>query len=212
MLFSRRKPASWREKLRIAVWPRRSWSRSALYVTKRVLRLTASPHAIAAGVAAGVFASFTPYLGFHFIIAFAVSYVIAGNFIAAALGTFFGNPLTFPFIWASTFATGKFILSGALVAGGGGSHHRIAEIAHSDIFSLGLTGLVEKIAALWDPVIKPMSVGAIPLGVVVAIIIYLLTRWGAVKFRHARQKRLAERASIRSNGAGRTGAADAAAP
>lgn len=200
MLFSRRTPASWREKLRIALWPRRSWSRSALYVTKRVLRLTASPHAIAAGVAAGVFASFTPYLGFHFVIAFAISYLIAGNLIAAALGTFFGNPLSFPIIWASTYATGKFILSGAQAAINGAGHHRIAEIAHSDIFALGVTGLIRKIASLWDPVIKPMSVGAVPLGVVVAIIIYLLTRWAAVKFRHARQKQLAERAKARANG------------
>ncbi|MCB1460959.1 MAG: DUF2062 domain-containing protein, partial [Nitratireductor sp.] len=113
MLFSRRNPASWREKLRIALWPRRNWLRSTQYLAKRVLRLTASPHSVAAGVAAGVFASFTPFLGFHFMIAFAVSYVIAGNLIAAAAGTFFGNPLTFPFIWASTYGLGRFILSGA---------------------------------------------------------------------------------------------------
>ena len=34
-----------------------------------ILRLRASPHAIAAGVAAGVFASFIPFLGLHIIIA-----------------------------------------------------------------------------------------------------------------------------------------------
>lgn len=192
MLFSRRNPASWRERLRIAVWPRRSWWRSFLYVTKRIMRLTTSPHSVAAGVAAGVFASFTPYVGFHFLIAFAISYLIAGNFLAAALGTFFGNPVTFPFIWASTFATGKFILSGARSTGDG-NHHRIAEIAHSDIFSVGISGMIERIGQIWDPVLKPMSVGSIPLGIIFAIIFYLFTRWSATKFREARQRRLDER-------------------
>ena len=92
MLFRRRIPANWREKLRILLWPRRSWSRSARYVSKRILRLTGSPHAIAAGVAAGVFASFTPFMGFHFITAFLVAYVIAGNFAGCSIGYFFWQP------------------------------------------------------------------------------------------------------------------------
>jgi len=96
MLFGRKKPKTWSETIRLSLWPRHSWSRSAKYVSKRVLRLTASPHAI----------------GLHFIIAFVVAYIIAGNFLAAASGTFFGNPITFPFIWASTYNLGNFILSG----------------------------------------------------------------------------------------------------
>ena len=61
---------------------------------------------------AGVFASFTPLFGFHFLLAFTIAYFVAGNFLAAALGTFFGNPLTFPFIWAGTHKLGTFILRG----------------------------------------------------------------------------------------------------
>src|SRR5690606_9209209 len=113
MLFRRRKPAHFGERLRVFLWPRRSFWRSAQYFAKRVLRLTATPHAIAAGIAAGTLASFTPYLGFHFIIAAAVAWVIRGNLIASALGTAVGNPLTFPFIWASTMAAGRFILYGS---------------------------------------------------------------------------------------------------
>ena len=110
MLFRRRIPPGIGEKFRVWMWPRRSWARSGLYVSKRISRLTGSPHTIAAGVAAGVFASFTPFMGFHFLLAFALAYVLAGNMIAAALGTFVGNPLTFPFIWASTFSFGRTLL------------------------------------------------------------------------------------------------------
>lgn len=199
--------------MRIALWPRRSWLRSTQYFVKRVLRLTASPHAVAAGVAAGVFASFTPFIGFHFIIAFAISYVIAGNLIAAAAGTFFGNPISFPFIWTSTFATGRFILSGAQAASTDGPHYRLGEIAQSDLIALGLTGLVEKIASMWEPVIKPMTVGAVPVGTLFAIAFYMLTRWAAVKFRHTRLKRLSERARDRTGLAmrGKSGPAEPAA-
>lgn len=195
MLFRRKKPADWREKLRIAVWPRRSWMRSTKYIAKRVLRLTASPHAIAAGVAAGVFASFLPYLGFHFLIAFCLAYLIGGNFIAAAAGTFFGNPFSFPFIWASTYATGRFILSGGAHVDGADQADRLNELADTDMFSHGISGVIEKIASIWEPVILPMSVGAVPLGVLVAILAYVATRWLAIIFRAQRRQVLAEKAA-----------------
>ncbi|MEM9277673.1 MAG: DUF2062 domain-containing protein [Pseudomonadota bacterium] len=186
MLFSRKNPATWAEWLRIMLWPRRSWLRSAKYISKRILRLTASPHAIAAGVAAGVFASFTPFVGFHFIIAFAVAYFIAGNFIAAASGTFFGNPLTFPFIWTSTYKLGNLILSGESPEIG---ENKLASIADADWIELGLSGIWDKILGIWEPVVKPMLIGSVPLGVVFGICAYMFTRWASVKFNEARKRR-----------------------
>ena len=57
---------------------------------------------VAAGVAAGAFTSFTPFMGLHFLFAALFAWAIRGNLLASALGTFVGNPLTFPFIWAAT--------------------------------------------------------------------------------------------------------------
>ena len=192
MLFQRRSPPDWREKLRVAVWPRRSWQRSLKYLAKRVLRLTASPHAIAGGIAAGVFASFTPFMGMHFIIAFIVAYIIAGNMIAAATGTFVGNPLTFPFIWAATYSTGNFILKGET------NGHRPEEflqgLTDASVWHSGLHGIVELAASIWEPVLKPMSVGAVPVGITAALIAYAVTRWSAVAFQLSRRKMLAEKA------------------
>ncbi len=187
MLFGRRKPASRYERLRIMLWPRRSWVRSGKYMSKRILRLTASPHAIAAGVAAGIMASFTPFLGFHFILAFAIAFVVGGNFLAAAMGTFFGNPLTFPVIWASTHQVGSFILSGEKVHNS--ETHRLKGLAHTDIMDVGFSGLIDKIVGLWDPLIKPMLVGSVPLGVAAGIIGYICTRWASAVFNASRKKR-----------------------
>ncbi|EDQ32503.1 hypothetical protein HPDFL43_11906 [Hoeflea phototrophica DFL-43] len=170
--------------MRTALWPRRSFGRSFQYFIKRVLRLTATPHAIAAGVAAGVFASWTPLLGFHFVLAFVLAYVLAGNMVAAALGTAFGNPISFPFIWASTLKLGNLLIGVPQGAG-----HR-----HVDLHSL-LTHL--DVGQLWEPVIKPMLIGCVPPGLFTAICFYVLTYWGVTAFQTRRKSKLAARARLR---------------
>ncbi len=194
MLFSRRVPPDWREKLRIWLWPRRSWSRSARYVTKRILRLTGSPHAISAGVAAGVFASFSPFMGFHFITAFLVAYIIAGNLLAAAMGTFFGNPISFPFIWASTYSTGNLILH-RKADDHDGAGQSLSSLEFGNFWEHGFSSIYEQLVNIWNPVVKPMLVGSIPVGVSVSIVVYILTRWMAVKFRDRRQRKIARKAA-----------------
>jgi len=170
--------------MRTALWPRRSFGRSFQYLIKRVLRLTATPHAIAAGVAAGVFASWTPLLGFHFILAFALSYILAGNMVAAAIGTAFGNPLSFPFIWTLTIKIGNMLIG--IETGAHQKHVNLeALLRHLDV------------KQLWDPVIKPMLIGAIPPGVITGIAFYILTYWGVRAFQTRRKSRLAARAKIR---------------
>lgn len=184
MLFRRRKPDGILERVRTYLWPRRSFSRSLQYFSKRILRLKATPHAVAAGVAAGVFASFFP-VGFHFAIAAVLCWLIAGNLVAAALGAvLFGNPLTFPLLWGASWETGKLMLHDRLPAHGPPAH---------------LGAMMEHLsfAQLWTPVLKPMIIGAVPLGLVFGLVFYGITRWGMITFREQRRKRLAERASHR---------------
>ncbi len=165
------------------LWPRRSVSRSVRYFCKRVLRLRASPHAVAAGVAAGVFASFFP-LGSHFIIAAAVSWLVAGNLVAAALGTAFGNPVTFPLLWGASWETGKLILHEHLPPDGAPGH-------------LGAMMQDLSFSQLWEPVLKPMAVGAIPLGLVCGLAVYGVTRWSMTAVREQRRLRISGQAERR---------------
>lgn len=155
------------------------------YFTKRVLRLTATPHAVAAGVAAGVFASFMPYLGFHFIIAAVAAYCLRGNLLASALGTAIGNPLTFPFIWAASLALGRLILYGRQPEG---------------IVPLQLGRVLSELqfAHLWEPLLKPMTLGGAVLGTLFGVTFYLVTYWAISMFRTRRKVRLAERARRRA--------------
>lgn len=182
MLFRRRHRPTRIERLRVAVWPRNSWSRSTRYFSKRVLRLTATPNAIALGFAAGAFASFTPLVGFHFLTAFALAYVIRGNLIAAALGTSVGNPLTFPFIWASTFKVGQWIL-----------HGRAPKADPHKVHQQFQEGLFEKsLDALW-PMLKPMFIGAVPLGLIVATVSYVIVYKSVEVYQRRRKTRLASK-------------------
>lgn len=91
-------------------YPDGGWQRAGNYVWHRLRRLPDSPERIAKGIAAGVFVSFTPLFGFHFIAAASVAWVVRGNILAALLGTFFGNPLTFPLILVSAMETGSLLL------------------------------------------------------------------------------------------------------
>ncbi|KQZ94245.1 hypothetical protein ASD64_05115 [Mesorhizobium sp. Root157] len=181
MLFKRRQTESLGQKLRLWLWPRRSISRSLRYFAKRILRLKATPHAVAAGVAAGVFASFFP-LGLHFVIAAMVCWLIAGNLVAALLGAAVGgNPLTVPILWGASWETGKVILHDS-VASHGSPEHLSAMLHHMSF------------AELWRPVLEPLAVGAVPLGLVCGLVFYGITRWAMQVFNAERSKRLTARA------------------
>lgn len=190
MLFKRKSPMGWWETIRISLWPRNSWERSAKYVLKRILRLTGTPHAVAAGVAAGVLTSFTPFMGFHFIIAALFALILGGNLLASALGTFFGNPLSFPFIWAATFSTGNWILRRGVTDHELSLADALTQIKLSKFWTEGFAEGVAQIANIWDPFIKPMAVGALPVGVPIASVAYVLTRWLTLRYKEKRQKKL----------------------
>ena len=184
MLFRRREEASLLQRLRIGLWPRRSWGRSGRYVIYRLRRLSASPHAIALGFAAGVFAAITPFLGAHMIMAALLAWAVGGSLVAALLGTFIGNPLTYPVIWFTTFETGTLML-------GGGEEKPKIDLSHG-IFQ-------SSFEQIW-PILKPMSLGSIPLGVAAAALSYVLVK-PMVGAYHRRRRELGLRSAREALGA-----------
>lgn len=92
------------------VYPRGGWRRATHYILHRLRRLPDSPERIARGFFAGVFISFTPLFGFHFIGAALVALAYRGNVLAALLGTFVGNPLTTPLMATMSLETGYWLL------------------------------------------------------------------------------------------------------
>jgi len=109
-VFKRRNKMSWWRWVAEAFYPKSGWRRASTYVWHRIRRLPDSPHKIARGIGVGVFVSFTPFFGFHFILATIFALLVRGNIVAALLGTFFGNPFTFPIIGATSLWLGHFLL------------------------------------------------------------------------------------------------------
>lgn len=109
-MFKRRTPKSWALWLWHFIWPQGGWARAFYYVRHRVNRLPDNPNRIARGVFVGIFTSFTPFYGLHFVIAALFARVINGNILAALMATFFGNPLTYVPIGLISLQTGHFLL------------------------------------------------------------------------------------------------------
>lgn len=186
MLFKRRDKPCWKTRFQAWCWPERGWKRAWTYVWRRVTRLAGTPHAVAIGCAAGVLASFTPFMGLHFFLAAVLAALVGGNLIASALGTFFGNPLSFPFIWLSTYNLGSVLL-------GRESRSEINISMPEGFWSRLFTDPSLAFSQFWDiigPVFVPMLVGGLPLGLMFAIIAYFPVRTAVETFQERRRDKV----------------------
>lgn len=109
-MFKRRQMPGIASRVREFVWPRMGFARLWRYLLHRLGRMPGTPYSIAAGFACGAAASFTPLIGFHFLLAGLLAWAIRANILASAIGTVIGNPWTFPFIWLWIFKVGGWIM------------------------------------------------------------------------------------------------------
>lgn len=184
MLFASREPPAFLERVRVGLWPRRSWSRSARYFLLRLKRLRATPHQIAIGCAAGVFASITPLFGFQMILAALLARLARGSIAAALIGTFAGNPLSWPIIWGSTYATGCLLLGIDAIYSGLDLGRQLTPLWTA--LASGSPGLI---GAAWDtlsPILRPMLAGSLPLGLATAGLSYYLSRRAVAAYQSGR--------------------------
>lgn len=180
MVFKRRDRRGWLVALRDALWPKGGWARAFNYVKHRVRRLPDTPEKIARGIWAGVFTTFTPFYGLHFLVAAAIAWVMRGNILASLMATFFGNPLTYVPIGVISLKTGHFLLgteldqavhrtlSGKFIEAGRDLwHNGRALFTDADADWAGLI-------AFWDEVYYPYLVGGMIPGVIAATVSYYL--------------------------------------
>jgi uncharacterized protein len=193
MLFRRRQGLTLLQRTLIFLWPRRGMQRGWRYLWHRVARISASPHTIALGFAAGAFASFTPFIGFHFIIGAVLAFALGGSILASAVGTAVGNPLTFPFMWLATYNLGALIL-------GYRQRTRLHIDLPDDMFLLLFTEPGEFWRAFWagvGPYIVPMTVGSIPLGIACGTAVYFIVRSAVAGYQRRRQARFSKEKQVR---------------
>jgi len=187
-MFRRRKNKTLLQRTWELVWPRMGWLRAGTYLRHRVARLSGSPYSIAAGLACGAAVSFTPFIGFHFVLAALIAWLIGGNLIASAIGTAVGNPWTFPFVWWGTLRLGEIILG-----------------------SSRATNIPERISLhyIFDhpwAVLLPMTIGGLLVSGVVWTIVYFSSSYFVEKYQRIRAERLRRRreagAAVTGSGSG----------
>jgi uncharacterized protein (DUF2062 family) len=152
------------------------------YTGYRLKRLPDTPHRIALGFACGAFASFSPLFGFHFFLAAGLAYLLRGNVLSSLIGTFFGNPLTFPIIGVVSYRTGLFIL------GMGPDETAWRKIRHGmhDAFNSvwsGIKNLFGYGPTMWDGFVEffhavflPYLVGGLIPGFISAVAVYFISK------------------------------------
>ncbi len=185
MLFRRREPIDFVTRIRLWLWPRRSFSRSFCYIHKRILRISATPHEVALGVAVGVFLACSPFFGLHIILAIFFSWLLRANFAAAIIGTIFSNPLTFLLIVMADYKVGYFCLS---------LFSDVKEISLSQIRalfnSLTLSNLSLLFKGAWDTIMSPMILGGTLLGIVLGGLSYIGVYRATIRFKQKRYQKI----------------------
>ena len=172
-MFKRRKKSKFFQKIKGFLWPSLGWRRSTQYLFHRIARLPGTPHSTAAGFACGAAISFTPLVGFHFLLAGLIAWIIRANIVAAVIGTVVGNPWTFPFIWTFVFKLGVWL-------GAADTRTDASELDFQIIFTKSLDAIFAyDLSYLFEtawPVFGPMFVGSIPSFIVIWFSFYFLLR------------------------------------
>lgn len=199
MVFKRRDRRSVGKVVWEALYPKGGWTRAFHYVKHRVRRLPDTPEKIARGIAAGVFAAFTPFYGLHFFLAAIIAWVIRGNLIASAIGTFFGNPMTYVPIGVVCLQTGHFLLGRKFREEEHGSFLGSFAAAARDLRDNFLAVFTDRsadwsgLARFYDDVFFPYLIGGIVPGLVAGAVCYWISVPLIRAYQHRRKGRLKEK-------------------
>ena len=130
--------------------------RSIKFLKYKIFRIRDLPESIAIGLAWGAAVSFTPLLGFHILICFLGTFLMRGNFLAAAAGTIVGNPWTFPIIYFLGFKIGSLFYEPDI-----------------NFFELKISFFLRNFEQLFIPTL----IGSVPLAVIAWFITYKISKF-----------------------------------
>ena len=195
-MFRRRTPLTRINQIRSFIWPERGFRRLFAYFFQRIVRMPGTSASIAAGMASGVAASFTPFVGLHLLIAALLAILFRGNVLASAIGTFFGNPWTFLFIWVSDYRLGLWLLQ---QSGYGEqlvvlSFQQLTDVMTTVIkfFTFSTDVDWRQMTMSLEQVFLPMAIGGMVLAVVAWLVAFVLTFYSLEVWRAHRAKRMAQ--------------------
>ena len=137
--------------------------RASLFYFLKLLRVKDSQDKLAVGFACGSMVSFSPFIGFHFLLAIIFAYILRGNIVASLIGTFIGNPFTFPFIWVFIYKVGNIFFKN--------DQNFSLELTFESLFNQGYDILV------------PMLIGSLIVSVPIWFISYYTVKFFMASFK-----------------------------
>ena len=144
--------------------------RSVRFNYLRVIRMKASAHSIALGMAVGVFVGFLPIIPFQTIGAVALAFLVRANKITAALGTWVSNPVNMIPFYSMLFFVGQLVLP----------FSEVSFVINAEQLEL------EKMLEHGWQVVLVMIVGGVILGIPSALIAYVITLRAVLAYRRRR--------------------------
>jgi uncharacterized protein (DUF2062 family) len=133
---------------------------------KKILLLDCPPSHIAASAAMGVIVGFSPYIGFHTVIAIGLSFMFNLPLYPLIAGAYITNPLTFIPVYTVCYKFGTWIT--------GKEACMPVDFAHLDFETLTNTA---------KTFIVPFFVGSHLLGLILGVFAYILTYYIVKKYR-----------------------------
>lgn len=125
---------------------------------RRLLELKENPVAVAKGLALGVFAGCFPLFGFQTFIGIILAALFKGSRVAAAIGTWISNPITYIPLFVLNFKVGKLLLG-------------INTISSQDVNLESLSSLMESGYIF----VATLLVGCFAVGLILSIASYFLS-------------------------------------
>jgi uncharacterized protein (DUF2062 family) len=143
----------------------------------RLRRLPDTPERICIGIACGAYVSFLPIFGLHFLAAALMAWAFRGNILASLLGTFWGNPFTFPVMAVSALELGNWILGNPGSMGFSevmGAIGRATSELTFNFFTLfnDSTAHWGRLQVFWWRVFLPYTLGGVIIGIPCSLVIY----------------------------------------
>ncbi|MBI1893497.1 MAG: DUF2062 domain-containing protein [Candidatus Rokubacteria bacterium] len=161
-----------------------SWKRFKDHF-RNILHLDEEPWRIAAGMGLGVFISFTPFYGFHTLVALLCAFAFRLNKVATVTGAWVNLPWFAPAVYGVSLMVGELILSGGAVPPGWTDWTLRDLVATSQSYfqAQSVKEGVYTLVQLTFAISKPLVVGTTVLGALAGAIAYLLTLEGVREVR-----------------------------
>lgn len=188
-MFKRKTKATIFEKIKVFL---RTFYRFRLYMRYILFKLSrsdGSDHRLSCGLASGIAISVTPFVGLHFTLSMIIAFILRGSPVAAAIGTAFGNPITFPFIWMTIYKTGLLFMPSFKMTNSALNLWEFFASVKDTIISLDVDKFFDKIY----PIFFPMLIGSIPYYVITFAVSYFSIKALLKEYRIARQMLFAKK-------------------